>query len=134
MELFDADIFLAQDITWQTRQIYNMFDLLGDLGGVTQVITIVFGIIFYPMSEHNFIIDATSRLFMARTKDAYLFEDCSEKKEKRTLYKHMQKNQEEIGKHRHIKIRFKDSMKLYITNQFCSSKLGQMYCYFREWP
>lgn len=77
LELFDSDVFLAVDVTWHTREVYNLFDLLGDLGGVSQVIAITIGFIFLPLAEHNFILDATSKLFLARTKDKGIFEKLS---------------------------------------------------------
>ena len=62
------------------RRIYGYLDLLGDLGGVTEVIMIVFGIFLFPISKHSFIIKATKKLFMARTKDVLLFPIKNSKK------------------------------------------------------
>ena len=56
-----------QEKVLQARAIYSLFDLLGDLGGVTEVLLIVFGAILYPMSEHSFVMDAMKRFFLART-------------------------------------------------------------------
>jgi hypothetical protein len=50
-----------------------LLDLLGDLGGVTEVIMIVFGLIIFPVSEHSFIIKAVKKLYMAKTKNDKLF-------------------------------------------------------------
>lgn len=36
--------------TLHVREAYNLFDLLGDLGGVMEVILFVFGLFFCPMS------------------------------------------------------------------------------------
>ena len=55
------------------RKIYGYLDLLGDLGGVTEVIMIAFGIFLFPVSRHSFTIKATKKLFMARTRDQKLF-------------------------------------------------------------
>jgi hypothetical protein len=49
------------------RQIYNIFDLLGDLGGVTEVIMIIFGFFLFSISEHSFYLTALTKLFYART-------------------------------------------------------------------
>ena len=46
---------------------------MGDLGGVIEVLLIVFNIIFLPMSEHSFNLKAIKKLFLARTKDDALF-------------------------------------------------------------
>ena len=53
--------------------IYNYFDLLGDLGGVTEIILLVFGFFLLPISKHSFILKATKKLFLARTKRDDLF-------------------------------------------------------------
>jgi hypothetical protein len=50
-----------------------LLDLLGDLGGVTEVIMIVFGLFIFPVSEHSFIIKAVKKLYMAKTKNDKLF-------------------------------------------------------------
>ena len=47
--MFVLDVFMAPNVVYHTRQIYSLFDLLGDLGGVTQVISIIFGLIFLPI-------------------------------------------------------------------------------------
>jgi hypothetical protein len=48
-------------------------DLLGDLGGATEVIMIIFGFFIFPVAEHQFTIAAAKRLFLARTKDNSIF-------------------------------------------------------------
>jgi len=42
---------------------------MGDLGGVIEVLLIVFNIMFLPMAEHSFNLKAIKKLFLARTKD-----------------------------------------------------------------
>ena len=44
------------------------------MGGVIEIIVIVFGVIVYPISEQSFIVTASSELFKARTNDSDLFE------------------------------------------------------------
>lgn len=50
-----------------------MLDLIGDLGGVIEVLAISFGILLVPMSKHLFILRATKKLFLAKTDDDSLF-------------------------------------------------------------
>ena len=50
-----------------------MLDLLGDLGGVVEVLIFVFGIFIFPISEHGFILAALNKLFIARTTTQSLF-------------------------------------------------------------
>ena len=57
-------------------------DLLGDLGGVTEVIMIIFGFILYPISEHSYTLKAIKRLYLARTNKNGLFLEEKNKKEK----------------------------------------------------
>jgi hypothetical protein len=47
---------------------------MGEMGGVIEIIVIVFGVILYPISKQSFILKATSELFKARTSDNLLFE------------------------------------------------------------
>ena len=39
-----------------TREVYGFIDILGDLGGVLEVIMVVMGGILMPISEHHFIL------------------------------------------------------------------------------
>ena len=43
------------------------------MGGVVEIIVIIFGVILYPISEQSFVLKATSELFKARTSDSELF-------------------------------------------------------------
>jgi len=62
-----------QEQTKYSREIYNYWDLLGDVGGVMEVFQVFFGFLILPISYHNFVIKATSKLFEAKTKDEGLF-------------------------------------------------------------
>ena len=55
------------------RQVYNLLDLLGDLGGVLEVLVFIFGIFLYPISEHSFTMKALSILYLARTEKKNVF-------------------------------------------------------------
>jgi hypothetical protein len=55
------------------REVYNLLDLIGDLGGVLEVIIAFFGLFIYPISEFSFFLTALERLFLARTVDKTLF-------------------------------------------------------------
>jgi hypothetical protein len=48
-------------------------DLIGEMGGVIEIIVIIFGVIIYPISKQSFILKATSKLFKARTTDDDIF-------------------------------------------------------------
>lgn len=71
--LYQCYVYLKNEQVKHTRAVYGLIDLLGDLGGVTEVIMLVFGFFLFPVSEHNFTIQATKKLFYASTSDNNLF-------------------------------------------------------------
>jgi hypothetical protein len=56
-----------------SRKKYALLDLLGDLGGVLEVVMLAFGFFLFPISEHSFILKAAHRLFYARTTSDKIF-------------------------------------------------------------
>ena len=56
------------------RSVYGLMGLIGDLGGVTEVVMILFGFFLYPISEFEFNLEAMKTLFMARTSDPNLMD------------------------------------------------------------
>ena len=56
--VFSANILIERKAIMHTRQCYSLLDMLGDLGGATEVILIIFGVIFYPINEFSFWIKA----------------------------------------------------------------------------
>jgi len=56
-----------------SRKIFGWFGLLGKLGGITNVFMILLGGLMFPVSEHSFILKASKKLFLARTKDDSTF-------------------------------------------------------------
>ena len=56
-----------------SREVYNLLDLMGDLGGIIEVL--IFGCSFFvtPISEHSFILKALKKLFLAKTVHKELF-------------------------------------------------------------
>ena len=61
--------WLQQELVAHSRQVYSLLDLLGDLGGVTEVVMILFGFLLFAVSEHSFRLKASHQLYLARTKD-----------------------------------------------------------------
>ena len=51
--------------------------MLGDLGGVLEVIMVCTGALLFPISEHHYTLQAAKRIFMARTKDPNLFKNLA---------------------------------------------------------
>ena len=56
------------------RRIYSFLDLMGDLGGVMEIVSVVVGFFLFCISEHSFYMGAIEKLFLADTKDASLFQ------------------------------------------------------------
>ena len=96
-----------------------MFDLIGDLGGVAEVIILCFNFLILPISEHSFILQAAKKLFYARTKDTGLLEKCDEvlceNENHHDIHKSLSK---EIKNHRRIVLRPCDSIWLFMFNKF----------------
>ena len=65
-------VLSAENVS-HSRRIFGLFDLLGRLGGITNVMMILFGFMIYPISEHSFILTAAKKLFIARTRDSTMF-------------------------------------------------------------
>ena len=72
--IFMFDITLMPQQQEHSREVYNLLDLMGDLGGVLEVFIFACGIILFPISEHSFVIKALQILFLARTRDKHMFE------------------------------------------------------------
>ena len=65
-----------------TRQVYNILDLMGDLGGVLEVLVFIFGLFLFPISEHSFTMKAISILYLARTENKNVFQKAKSSKKK----------------------------------------------------
>jgi hypothetical protein len=67
-------ISLSKERSVHQREIYGILDVIGDLGGVLDVIIFIFGLLLFPISEHSFIMKALQKLFLARTDKEDIFE------------------------------------------------------------
>mgnify|MGYP001094581193 CR=1 FL=1 len=68
-ELFECEIMLDEEEAKQHRTVYGILDLLGDVGGIMDILIIIFGVFLFPLSHHSFLDTATKKFFYARTKD-----------------------------------------------------------------
>ena len=71
--LFESYLWRQSESIKHVRVVYDLLMVLGDLGGVTEVIMICFGFFLYPISEHSFYLQAIKKLFLARTRNESLF-------------------------------------------------------------
>ena len=113
--------------------IYGLNDLLGDLGGVMNVLLAVFGIIFYPMSKHLYYVNSIKKLFLARTRELEIFQKREGKQIGQSdskILKYLNEENypcqydeailKELRMHRLIKLSVKDNLLLFLNNNlFC---------------
>ena len=59
------------------RVIFGWFDLLGKLGGITNVFMLLFGFFLFGISEHSYVLKAAKKLFIARTRNPNLLKEDS---------------------------------------------------------
>jgi hypothetical protein len=51
------------------RIIYDMLGVIGDLGGVFEMIYYFFSLFFFPVSEFIFLLRTLNRLFQVKSKN-----------------------------------------------------------------
>ena len=56
-----------------SRVSYNLIDLLSFIGGVTNILRNIFGIILFTVSQYSFTMQAMRYLYVATTKKEFLF-------------------------------------------------------------
>ncbi len=61
------EFFLSPNHVEHTREVYNLLNLISDLGGVMNIVTTIAGLFIYAISEHSFIIRALQNLYVAKT-------------------------------------------------------------------
>jgi hypothetical protein len=72
--------------------VYGILDVLGDFGGIQYVFLLFGQFLFTPLAEFNYSMKAISKLYLARTKDRYLFHDSKNPKIVRKLEKLKEKS------------------------------------------
>lgn len=128
-------------IEYHSRNLYDLNELLSDLGGVTRVLIAIFGVFLYPLSEFNYIRAMSRRLYYVSTKDEKLFgkkntegkldqQNCLIKWNKQDkippFYNHEMKN--EIRQHRISFMSLLDEMFLFVHQAFDSLFCKVKFC------
>ena len=115
-QMLRVGFFLHPLVEVNTREVYNAVDVIGNLGGVIEMIFVSVGILISPISKHSFITNAIKKLFLANTTDNSLF-----KKEQSSKYKQTNQApdivQKQVENHKVIRIRTIDSTFLFISNR-----------------
>ena len=82
------------------------------------VLTTLFSIFVAPFSEHQYILKALEKLYLAKTEQSDLFLNPQMKNEVKEVYKQTQIG-DEISKHYHVKLSFRKELKLFFSNLLC---------------
>jgi len=67
------EIELSRTYKTTTRSVYNLLDVFGDFGGVSEVFLILSALIIAPIADHLFLIKAIKKLYLANTTEDDLF-------------------------------------------------------------
>ena len=71
--LFNIEVSLDQVGRAHYRTVVSLFDVLGDLGGIMEIVLISLTLFLVPIAEHNYILLAAKKLFFARCVDEDIF-------------------------------------------------------------
>lgn len=110
-----SEMWLSAEELVHKRKMFDIIALLGTLGGVTGIIRLAFGVIFFRISETSFLLQAAKRLFLARTKDDNFFQEQHPKKNKLWYLEepnvpedYTASERSEVKKHRFIRPKISD--------------------------
>jgi len=71
--LYVLTILPTKYVENHTREVYSLLSLIGDIGGVLQVILLAFVSFMNPISKYSFNMKAIQNLYLARSKDPSIF-------------------------------------------------------------
>ena len=64
---------LSSTKVFHERKIYSLLHVIGDLGGVFELIKSVLGFFFFPIATHSFILKAIEVLYFSKSTDSSIF-------------------------------------------------------------
>ncbi len=68
--------FEIQGLTSQhVRNVLTFLSIAGDFNGIFSIILFIGGLILYPITNHLFIHEGISELYLVNTKDDFLFNE-----------------------------------------------------------
>ena len=73
MTIYRSHVIRSSEIRVFSRNVYNIYDLLGDVGGLIEALVMVFGFFLTKISEFKFNIRLIQALFMAKACDSKIF-------------------------------------------------------------
>lgn len=71
--ILDVQFTMVGETIEHERQIYTFMDLIGNLGGVHDLILLLFSLFFGSISEHSYILKALEKLYLVKTKEKTIF-------------------------------------------------------------
>ena len=61
--------YLSDTSNIYTRRIYGIFDIFGEVGGISSVFVALVQLVIGPISEYLYILKSIEKLFILKTKD-----------------------------------------------------------------
>lgn len=137
-KIYSSQYFLGNEYKLQIRECYGFTDLIGDLGGVSELILTFLAIFICPWSTFSYNLSSLGKLFLARTTDPKLFLSKT-KEEKPMCLKHQIPEiyrdtavDREVQLHHPIRLSAWQTLKLFmatcVTDSFCCLPAGCMKC------
>ena len=69
------------------RSIYTFMDMIGDLGGVQEILIMMFGLLLFPFSEYSFVLKFMSKMYLVKTSKLNIFQTVVGKPKKKNSNK-----------------------------------------------
>ena len=102
-----------------SRKIYGLLDVVGDFGGVYEVLMLLGFLFLSPWSEFKYASKAIQKMYLVRTKARGLFRDTQSEKNLNRLDKlYATKEAEDI---KIAKLDLCEELRLFFKEKFCSS-------------
>jgi hypothetical protein len=55
------------------RHSYDLIDVFSDIGGILEMVVLIFGFLVYPISKYSFYIESIRKSFLVECNDKKLF-------------------------------------------------------------
>lgn len=81
-QIMNFNFWLYEYEVLHEREIYNILDLVGDLGGIQGFFVLLVGIFIFPISEYSYNVKALEKLYLVDSKDTdmiFIKEDYKKK-------------------------------------------------------
>ena len=97
---FDCHIQLNPEYVNTERESYDFFNLIGDIGGILEMLTVIWGCFVYPFTDMRIMALVTNRLYHVSSKTSELAKDLTQlNADKKCKNKHSMRNTGEINLH-----------------------------------